>query len=307
MNLVLLLICLLLTGCGRYGDFHLPALSGAPPQPPVWNPYPDPVMERGQWRDLLNPSVAKSGSTYHNYYSVWDGKAWRTGHATSEDGRSWTDLGVFLSPPAGGYIAANGHVLLHNGKFLHWYHAGSKELPHIAFEGKPVLEPGPRGSWDERGVADPYVIEAGGAFYMYYLGQDRARRQRLGLARSRDGVAWEKLRSNPILELGGLNAFDEIGLGEPAVFVWQNVYWMMYTGRDRAEHRRLGLAWSRDGVQWTRLPWVAEGRQPWNQAVLCDPTALVEADTVHVWFGGGSKPSPDENLDGQIGFATLLK
>ncbi len=51
------------------------------------------------------------------------------------------------------------------------------------------------GSWDERGVADPYVIRAGGAYYMFYLGQDRARRQRLGVAMSDDGVTWYKLRS----------------------------------------------------------------------------------------------------------------
>ena len=57
-------------------------------------------------------------------------------------------------------------------------------------------------------MADPYVIRAGRSFYMFYLGMDRARRQRLGVAISDDGVSWYKLRANPILELGEYGAFD---------------------------------------------------------------------------------------------------
>ena len=89
---------------------------------------------------------------------------------------------------------------------------------------------------------------------MFYLGQDRARRQSLGIARSADGVTWEKLRSNPILEPGAPGAFDENGLGEPAVWTSGGQWWMLYTGRDKKEQRRLGLAHSADGVRWERLP-----------------------------------------------------
>jgi predicted GH43/DUF377 family glycosyl hydrolase len=165
---------------------------------------------------------------------------------------------------------------------------------------------GPRGSWDERGIADPYVIRLREYFYLFYLGQDRARRQQLGLARSRDGAHWEKLRSNPILELGKYGSFDEMGLGEPAVWIGHGYYWMLYTGRDAHESRRLGMARSTDGVHWQKLPAVFEGRQPWNSKVVCDPTIEVLQDgRLAVWFGGGDAPSPDENLHGQIGVATL--
>ena len=60
-------------------------------------------------------------------------------------------------------------------------------------------------------MADPYVIRAGSRYYMFYLGMDRARRQRLGVAASDDGVSWYKLRNNPILELGDYGAFDANG------------------------------------------------------------------------------------------------
>jgi predicted GH43/DUF377 family glycosyl hydrolase len=156
-------------------------------------------------------------------------------------------------------------------------------------------------------VGDPYVIRAGGAFYMFFLGQDRARRQRIGIARSVDGIQWTKLRSNPILELGETGRFDENGLGEPAVWLSHGRYWMLYTGRDRFENRRLGLAFSTDGSRWRRFSASAAlaGDQAWNAKVVCDPTVEVTASGVKVWFGGGDVPHPAENIHGQIGYAFL--
>ena len=140
---------------------------------------------------------------------------------------------------------------------------------------------------------------------MYYLGMDRARRQRLGIARSPDGIAWEKLVSNPILELGASAAFDEMGLGEPAVWSSGGSYWMLYTGRARGEKRRIGLAKSPNGVSWSRQPLVIEGAEPWDREVVCDPTVEVLPDAVRVWFGGGDVPRPDQGLHGQIGVGML--
>ena len=170
-----------------------------------------------------------------------------------------------------------------------------------------MLETGPRGSWDEMGAADPFVIRVEEVFYMYYLGQDRARRQRLGVARSNNGIDWWKLRANPVLELGPAGAFDETGLGEPAVWRSHGRYWMLYTARDAKEHRRIGMAVSPDGVAWERVPGgaVLEGSEDWNAKVVCDPDVEVLGDTVRVWFGGGDQAQPAENLTGQIGVATL--
>lgn len=319
------LACLL--ACARHERFTLPPPGRAEPLPAAlrWNVLPSPVLPlgpRGDWDgvDVLNPSVIHRDGVYYNLYSGFDGSTWHTGLATSSDGLSWTRRGKVLSPSPGAwdgeYIAANGSALYHQGEFLYWYQGGrlpsiglarSKDALRWTKHPEPVLRPGPRGSWDERGVADPYVIRVGSAFYMYFLGQDRARRQRLGVARSEDGVTWCKHLSNPILELGEPGAFDENGLGEPAVWLWLGRYWMAYTGRDRREYRRIGLAWSEDGVRWTRLPkdTVFSGTQPWNATVVCDPTVLVENGRIRVWFGGGDRPSPDENLNGQIGYATL--
>ncbi len=313
---------LVLASCGHYRDFTLPE----PKQPKQdvkfrWEPEAEPVLLRGSQADVLNPAIVRWQGSLLNLYSNFDGKTWHTSSAISQDGKTWRPQGISISPdPAtweGTYIAANGAALTAGGEILYWYQAGDRE-PRIGLarskdghtwtkHPKPVVPLGPYGSWDERGVADPYVIRAGGNFYLFYLGQDRARRQRLGVAMSQDGVTWWKLRSNPVLELGESGEFDENGLGEPAVWQSHGSYWMLYVGRDRQEYRRIGLTASRDGVHWTRVSKqpIISGTQAWDSKVVCDPEIETDGDHVRVWFGGGDVARPDENLNGQIGTGVL--
>jgi predicted GH43/DUF377 family glycosyl hydrolase len=316
------MVCGLLTGvagCSRYGDFVLPAASASGARAPfAWQASPGPVISRGAAGDVLNPSVVRFHGQYLNLFSVFDAPTWRTALATSADGVVWEKGGVVLEPEGweGRYIAGNGSALVRGDEIFYWYEAGepfqialarSKDGKRWKKHGSPVLMPGPRGSFDERGVADPYVIATSGGFYMFYTGLDRARRQRLGMARSVDGVNWEKLRSSPILEVGQANSFDENGLGEPAVWASGGFYWMLYTGRSRTEQRRIGLAKSVDGVHWERdtsFP-VIEGGEEWDREVVCDPTVEVTPGGIRVWFGGGNVRSPDQGLNGQIGMGFL--
>jgi predicted GH43/DUF377 family glycosyl hydrolase len=322
--LAITLLTLAVSGCGRYADFRLPAPSGGGDVRFEWTVRPQPVLGRGPeaWdtADALNPSVVEFHGRYLNLYSGFDGQTWHTGVARSADLSQWEKLGRVISPDAetweGHYIAANGAAIAREHKLWYWYQAGTPPQIGMATstdgrswtkQNSPVLSLGPVGSWDERGVGDPYVIDSGPELFLFYVGMDRARRQRLGVARSRDGVRWTKLRTNPILEIGPDESFDGNGLGEPAVWASHGRYWMLYTGRDRREFRRIGLAESDDGVRWHRsdkAP-VFEGGQAWNNKVVCDPSVLPASDGVHVWFGGGDQARPDERLNGQIGYAFL--
>lgn len=297
---------LLLAGCGRYADFTLP-----PPVGPAgegkwtWAPSPEPVLKNGgkyDSVDALNPEVWQATDGWSMTYSGWDGRVWRTLSAVSKDGVAWTKSDRVMIEPnpstwEGNYIAANG--------FGPWYQAGTPPQIGDSRSRQVAVPRGPRGAWDEMGVGDPYIVGR----YIFFLGQDRARRQRLGVAELRGGT-WYKLASNPILELGEPGAFDEKGLGEPAVWEQHGRWWMLYTGRDKKEWRRIGLAVSRDGIQWSRIPGPpiidvgAEGT--WNSRVVCDPHVVQQPDgSVRVYFGGGNKPQPAENLNGQIGVGVL--
>jgi hypothetical protein len=301
---------LLLSGCAHYAQFTLPLLTGGDPSLTfTFEMRPEPVLTPASG-EALNPSVVRADRLL-NFYSEFDGRTWRTVLATSPDGLDWRRERTLVEPDPrtweGSYIAANGSALPWNNEPWYWYQAGPKASPRIGLWHarklpQPVVGYGPYMSWDERAVADPYVIRLGRYFYLYYLGQDRADppRQRLGLARSTDGVHWEKLRSNPVLDLD-----DEAGIGEPAVFQFHGFYWMLYTARHRDETRDLRLARSLDGVRWRKMPAVFAGTAVWDSKVICDPTVLVEGDTIRVWFGGGDVARPDENIHGRIGYGIL--
>lgn len=327
-------MCLLLaTGwCGpRQAGFTVSGCEVVPgvPEPERWRfeTLADPVLGRGPagaWDavDVLNPVIVRREGKFYNLYSGFDGKTWRTGLAVSTDGRSWEKASVnpVLAPLAGtwegDYIAANGAALDEGHEFLYWYQAGrpariglarSLEARVWRRQAGPVLEPGPAGTWDEAAVADPFVLRCGGAYFMYYLGQNRRGLQRLGVARSSDGVHWQKHLANPVLDLGAPGSFDERGLGEPAVFRAGGELFMIYTGRDNAENRRLGVARSTDGVRWRRsaLPESIGAGPPWSSRVVCDPVVWAGEGRLWLWFGAGDVASPDENLHGQIGLATM--
>ena len=296
-------------------------LSAAVVAAPVLSPGPE-----GEWDavDVLNPSVVRFGGAYFNLYSGFDGAVWRTGAATSSDGLAWQKSAAnpVLEPDPStweaDYIAANGAAVEHGGELLYWYQAGPRGETEIGLarsrnggtfdkHPEPVLRPGPARSWDETAVGDPYALRCGDAFYLYYLGQNRFGVQRLGVARSADGVRWSKSHRNPLFEPGGKGEFDERGLGEPAVYRGPGGFRMLYTGRDGEEHRALGWAVSQDGVDWRKAPelGVVRGEQDWNRAVVCDPTFWFEPGRALLWFGGGNLPSPDEHLNGRVGFAAV--
>lgn len=279
----------------------------------------------GAWdsTDVLNPSVVRFGGRYLNLYSGFDGETWRTGLAVSDDGSAWRKHSEPVLEPQldweGDYIAANGAALADRERLRYWYQAGPRGGTSIGLaESKdgvvwervtegPVLGSGARGSWDESAVGDPYAVRCGKTFYLFYLGQNRFGVQRLGVARSDDGVHWRKSHLNPLLEPGGEGDFDAGGLGEPAVFFSDGRWRMLYTGRDSAEVRRLGWATSVDGVVWRKSGPVHAGEADWNRAVLCDPTVLIEDGRVRIWYGGGDVPSPDENLHGAIAEASAAR
>ena len=105
-------------------------------------------------------------------YSDWDGKTWHTAQAdppTACTGRTaaWSCRPT-RAPGKAPTSRPTARRSCYGSEFWYWYVAGPEERPRIGLvarqwrkEPRPVLEPGPYMSWDERGVADPYVIRIG--------------------------------------------------------------------------------------------------------------------------------------------------
>lgn len=294
--------------------------------------HSEPVLRRGEpgeWDsvDLLNPSVIKKGNTFYNYYSGYNGRVWQTGLATSDDGVHWKKYSnnPVLTLSNGNawddsYIAANGSAIEINNEVYYYYQgrnassnktsiglAKSVDWHKFQKEAKPVLTTGTDHTWDSKAVADPYVIEYKDYYYMYYLGMDEMNVQRLGVARSKDGVVWEKSSANPILDVGTKGSFDENGLGEPSVYFNAPYFYMVYTGRDAGEKRDIGLAVSLDGIHWKKQNYngfyTDRKSGTWDDSVICDTTFLFDDDnnSLLMWYGGGNRPLPAQGLNGEVG------
>lgn len=338
-GLVLCTLIVFWVGCALFeqqqaradADFTITASVGIPTTAPIRIERVQqlPVLQRGAegaWDgvDLLNPSVIHYKGKLFNYYSGYDGNVWHTGVATSKDGINWDKFfgNPVLSPSASdwdvSYIAANGAAVEKNGNVLYFYQgvdatghtqiglAISKDGYHFTNQSSPVLTVGNPYTWESQHVADPYVITMGNYFYLYYLGQDELGTQRLGVARSMDGISWEKFSGNPILEPGKAGTFDEKGVGEPSIAYYPPYFYMIYTGRDKAESRNLGYAISTDGTRWSKMSTSGlladRQRAPWFSKVICDTTLLPMGNGKwKAWFGGGDRPESAQNLNGQVG------
>lgn len=118
--------------------------------------------------------------------------------------------------------------------------------------GGPVLDIGPPGSWDDARVVHSQVLHVNGTYRMWYRGNDGSV-DRVGYATSTDGLTWEKYNctGGPVLERGAPGAWDDFGVGFPAVVYDGSLFHMWYPGW-RGVNWRIGYATSTDGAVWQK-------------------------------------------------------
>ena len=188
-----------------------------------WTKYAsNPVLNLGAanaWDDagIFGASVIKDGATYKMWYTGYDGAVWRIGYATSADGITWTK-----NPGNSCGLTGNGCI----------------------------MNLGTTGTWDDAHVGFHTVIKDGTTYKMWYTGHDGAN-YRIGYATSADGIIWTKYASNPVLNLGAANTWDDAHVYEASVIKDGSTYKMWYTGHS-GTNTKVGYATSADGIVWTK-------------------------------------------------------
>ena len=116
----------------------------------------------------------------------------------------------------------------------------------------PALEAGPTGAGIFGGLHWPSVIRTTQGYAMYYAGFAQiGGRSAIGMATSTDGITWTK-HDGPVLVPEA--AWERSSLDRPRVAVTPHGLVMVYAGGRLTDR---GVAWSADGVTWTR-----DGSQP---------------------------------------------
>lgn len=231
---------------------------------------------------------------YHMVYAGAKGESprkTRFGLAVSENGSDWRrnkDLPVFSEAEEGrwdDFAVKNPSLLKVDDKYHMMYDGSSKEkgewigIGHAVSDDleswsrvprDPVLTLGEPGEWDSKSMADSYLTQIEGDYYLFYVGND-GEEWSIGYAKSEDLEQWEKHDSNPILTAKDVKKGAE-GVLNPNVFKENGKYKMIY--KVRAMHAR--------DQKWIEY---AEGNELDNLETFEQP--ILKPGHVHSWEGGG--------------------
>jgi len=135
----------------------------------------------------------------------------------------------------------------------------------VGNDGKPVLDIGPTGSADAKGLAHPFVLKVGDKFWMWYgaidgtlagdlgLAPAAVRVERICLATSEDGIHWQRENEGkPVLDIGPKGTIDCIQATGMHILKIGDQFLMWYGAYGSRKHV-LGIASSPDGIHWKRL------------------------------------------------------
>ncbi len=228
----------------------------------------------GEWdsyRVALSDVLIESDG-YKMYYSGFDKSLWGIGLATSPDGIKFTKHPANPLLRTGTCAWDEKEVLfsstLKEGKtYKMWFgmregapngfyrlgYAESEDGLNWRRHPEPIMDVGPRGSVDDRGILRPAVVREGNGYRMFYASLDMDWNMQLCLATSPDGLHWDKYKDNPIVRPGPA-AWDEVRIEDPHVVVLEGKYYLTYCGWDKEAKYRVGLATSDDGVHFEKWP-----------------------------------------------------
>ncbi|MBI5693545.1 MAG: family 43 glycosylhydrolase [Verrucomicrobia bacterium] len=81
----------------------------------------------------------------------------------------------------------------------------------------PILRP--ELPWEKQCIEAPTVLRRGDTLWMFYAGGYNNEPQQVGVARSRDGITWQRLADEPLLPNGKPGEWNASESGHPGVFV----------------------------------------------------------------------------------------
>jgi predicted GH43/DUF377 family glycosyl hydrolase len=210
-------------------------------------------------QSLAEPAVIAHEGQYLMAYSSRAGDLRRVALASSSDGQSWTRMATVVSPgdstawdsvevgsPALAYFRHRFHV---------WYvgRGSGASLPALGLATSetgtlftrdvrnPVFVPAV-GAHDDRGVTDPWVLPAGGALQLWYVGLTWGGRTQINLAASEDGKNWIRYPKNPVVPTDDPRLFGSAGLSGPTLLDRWGTLHLWYGGTDAAGLPAIGQA-----------------------------------------------------------------
>ena len=281
----------------------------------LWMKYYDnPVMigDPYSWYGNLSaPSVISDQDTFKMWFRGYTtGLNQQIGYAWSLNGWDWDmdTLPVILvgSPGAWDESKTPGRVIRMNDTLKMWYlgtpdndvyqtgYAWALDERNWHLNQKPVLTPGPPGSWDDKYVCGGTVAHDGAMYHMYYLGKDNIGDEGIGYAWSNNGTDWTKYPGNPILGPSGTSgSYYHLRLIPSSIHLKDSTVYLYVAGYDVNGYVRIGYFVTEQG-NWTNLT-VGSFGQPvldvgasgaWDDRRVTLPSVVEKNDSLYMWYEG---------------------
>lgn len=162
-----------------------------------------------------------------------------------------------------------------------------------------IIANGGSGAWDEGKCGPLSIVKMGAADYrLWYEGFAfpfvAGITTSVGYATSPDGITWTKDAGNPIFTPSASWENNEVS---PDTVIWDakaGVFKMWYHGGHNSGPRQIGLAYSSDGLTWTRqnssLPVLANGAGgTWDESRVADGSVIKMSETDYrMWYTGSN-------------------
>lgn len=206
-----------------------------------WNPVAELAPEQECDRNgLCAPGAIVLNGKVHLFYQTYgNGPRDAICHAVSEDGlRFERDASNPVFRPSGAWTAGraiDAEAVPHGDRLLLYYAtrdpAMKVQMIGVAAAGLdsgfgrdawtqlsdgPILKP--ELPWEKRCIEAPSVIRRGDTLLMFYAGGYNNEPQQIGVAASKDGLAWTRLSTEPLLANGVPGAWNSSESGHPAIF-----------------------------------------------------------------------------------------
>ena len=255
-----------------------------------------------------DPSVIRHDGRYLMYFSLPPyakelapanaPRGWSIGIAESSDLRQWAKVAEMhpeqpcdtngLCAPGARIIDGKVHLFYQtygNGPRDAICHAISTDGVRFQRDpGNPIFRP--TGEWNSGRAIDAEVFPVGDRLLLYFATRDPAGKvQMLGVAGADiksdfSRGAWRQLCDAPILrpEL----PWEKNCIEAPTILRRGDTLYLVYAGGFNNDPQQIGVATSRDGLQWTRLsrePLLPNGRAgEWNSSESGHPGAFADED-----------------------------
>lgn len=235
------------------------------------------------------PFVFQHRGLFYMMYVGFDGTGYQTALATSEDLLHWEHRAVILRRSEGSEwdaknVAGTWILKEHrldapptlkkwNGKYWLVYHAypefgyeeGSAKIGLAWTEDEellewhrfpePILTPEEGAPWEQGGLYKECLIEHEGTFYLFYNAKNAKKgrwKEQIGIATSKDLLAWRRYEGNPVLRVSE-DGWDCGFVADPCVLQDGDQWVMFYYGYNYKKAQD-GIAFSSDLFHWTKHP-----------------------------------------------------